>query len=124
MRLLLGDVASFARQNCSKEWRLAELQESREIEEMRYEVMLGTETQTTGRALRSKRRPHFLACIQDLPRRSAFSDDLPTPPEHQQEQQQWTPTLEQHKQQQVKKQRTMTAVPATAWTLGDQTPER
>ncbi|CDJ40457.1 splicing factor, arginine/serine-rich 8, putative [Eimeria tenella] len=97
VRLLLGDVASFARQNCSKEWRLAELQESREIEEMRYE---------------------------DLPRRSAFSDDLPTPPEHQQEQQQWTPTLEQHKQQQVKKQRTMTAVPATAWTLGDQTPER
>ncbi|KAL8433067.1 hypothetical protein Efla_006266 [Eimeria flavescens] len=64
VRLLLGDVAAFAKQNCSEEWRLAKLQESRELEDMRYE---------------------------DLPRRAAFADDLPSP----QQQRQWTPTLEQ-----------------------------
>lgn len=38
VRLLLGDVAAFARQNCSEERRLAKLQENREIEDMRYEA--------------------------------------------------------------------------------------
>ncbi|KAL8275044.1 hypothetical protein Esti_001100 [Eimeria stiedai] len=76
VRLLLGDVGSFAQMNCSEERRLAKLQESREIEEMRYE---------------------------DLPRCAAFSDDLPPP--QQQQQREWTPTLEQQQQQQQQEER-------------------
>lgn len=86
VRLLLGDVAAFARQNCSEDRRLAKLQESREIDDMRYE---------------------------DLPRRTAFSDDLPPP---QQQQEQWTPTLEQQ-QKQHKKHRGMSSAAAAGASL-------
>ncbi|OEH73721.1 splicing arginine serine-rich protein [Cyclospora cayetanensis] len=39
VRLLLGNIGPFIHQNCSEERRLTALQETREIEEMRYEVM-------------------------------------------------------------------------------------
>lgn len=81
VRLLLGEVAAFARQNCSEERRLAKLQESREIEEMRYE---------------------------DLPRRAAFSDELPPQQQHQ-ERRQWTPTLEQQQKKEHRGSRAMSA---------------
>ncbi|KAL8434620.1 hypothetical protein ACSSS7_003018 [Eimeria intestinalis] len=75
VRLLLQDVGDFARINCSEERRLLKLQEDREIEEMRYE---------------------------DLPRCTAFSDDLPQ--QRQQHQREWTPTLEQQQQEQQQQQ--------------------
>lgn len=59
--------------------------------------------------------PCLSVSIQDLPRRAAFSDDLPPP----QQQEQWTPTLEQQQKQQKKHRGISGSAAATATSLQD-----